>query len=197
MPNSMTRLWMGVTSYSSEESKSALISLIRVLGPQLRFFQILTRQSGFEVPYNHAQLLGYIHTHCLNLERLNVNINFMSSVFPLLNDASVPNYTRLDLRVEATSGLDMDASTTALANVENHLFRGHFPKVRQLGVDLRLRWHIRSHYQMNLTRIDDFLKNLAREDGSTASVPEAKAGVLVTRGADLMGVQHCTLHTVE
>ena len=65
-----------------------------------------------------------------------------------------------------------------LTKLNESIFANTMPRLRKLGVSRRLRWTGQHDDEVQIAEIDNLLKALALEDGDSAEIPEADAGVV-------------------
>ena len=172
LPLSLSHLIIGNCPHLSMASIS---NILKTKGSQLHHLEILAPMPALTQAYK--PLSGFMD-HVPNLRYLKLSFDFMVRSFLLLEDTEGDPYPLRQLDLDCFDPADCDVFTAydlwfAIA----HFHR--FSRIRKVRVHRRLGWAATEDGKEQLKDLDELLKAFAREDGPSAEISEADAGVLL------------------
>ena len=149
--------------------------LLKDKGSQLHHLEILAPIPS--LARDHKPLSSYME-YVPNLLYLRVSLDFISRSFLLSENNKGDHYPLRQLDLDCFDPADCD-SFTAYDLWVAIAYDNWFGRVRKVRVHRRLGWAATAEGEEQMRDLDELLKALAREDGASAEIDEADAGVML------------------
>ena len=150
-------------------------TILKTKGSQLHHLEVVAPIPA--LARDHKPLSGYMES-VPNLLSLKISLDFISRSFMLLENDKADQYPLRQLDLDCFDPTDCDAFSAydlwaAIA------YDNGFGRVRKVRVHRRLGWAASEEGKEQVKDLDELLKALAREDGASAEIKEADAGVVL------------------
>ena len=171
LPTSLSRLSIGNCPHLSMAS---IGKLLKCKGSLLHHLEILAPIPS--LAQDHKPLNGFME-HVPNLLYLKVSLDFISRSFFNSERNKGDHYPLRQLDLDCFDPADCDYITAN--EVWFAIYDDLFGRLRKVRVHRRLGWAATAEGEEAMEDLDDILKSLAREDGASAEIDEADAGVML------------------
>ena len=149
--------------------------ILKDKGSQLRHLEVLAPiPSLAQDPKPLSSYMEYVP----NLLYLRVSLDFISRSFLLSRHDNGDHYPLRQLDLDCFDPADCDSFTACDIWVAI-AYENWFGGVRKVRVHRRLGWAATAEGKEQMKDLDELLKALAREDGASAEMDEAEAGVVL------------------
>ncbi|CAF9927658.1 MAG: hypothetical protein ALECFALPRED_003806 [Alectoria fallacina] len=150
-------------------------TILKTKGSQLHHLEVVAPIPA--LARDHKPLSGYME-YVPNLRSLKISLDFISRSFMLLENDKADRYPLRQLDLDCFDPADCEAFNAydlwaAIA------YDNGFGRVRKVRVHRRLGWAASEEGTEQVKDLDELLKALAREDGASAEIKEADAGVVL------------------